>query len=77
MECVHALCIWDGKPAPSGTAMLKSIENRAPPPEGIASRTDESLPRLRSGLRELKNAGLIEEVEGKHGLSSRGAKVVG
>jgi len=72
MPCVSP----DGKPTSSGMALLKSLKDGALSPKDIASKTGQPLFRVRSGLRELKNAGFLEEVEGKYGLSKNGKTVV-
>jgi predicted transcriptional regulator len=72
MPCVSP----DGKPTSSGMAVLKSLKNGALSPEGIAIKTGQPLFRVRSGLRELKNAGFVEETEDKYALSKNGNTVV-
>jgi predicted transcriptional regulator len=72
MPCVSP----DGKPTSSGMALLKSLKNALLPPEEIASKTGQPLFRVRSGLRELKNAGLVEEIEEKYRLSKTGETLV-
>jgi predicted transcriptional regulator len=72
MPCVSS----DGKPTTSGMALLKSLKDGALSPKDIASKTGQPLFRVRSGLRELKNAGFVEEAEGKHGLSKNGKTLV-
>ncbi|MEM2896098.1 MAG: hypothetical protein QXG01_00750 [Candidatus Bathyarchaeia archaeon] len=72
MPCVSP----DGKPTSSGMALLKSLKDEALSPEEIASKIGQPMFRIRSGLRELKNAGLVEEVEGKYELSDDGKKLV-
>jgi predicted transcriptional regulator len=57
-------------------AVLKSLKNGALSPEEIASKTWQPLFRVRSGLRELQNAGLVEETEDKYKLSKEGGKLV-
>jgi len=64
----------DGKPTSSGIALLKSLQNGALSPEDIADKTGRPLFLVRSGLRELKNAGLVEETEDKYRLSKNGEK---
>jgi predicted transcriptional regulator len=44
--------------------------------EEIAKATDQSLPRIRSGLRELKEVGYVKETEGKYELSEKGEKAL-
>jgi len=72
MPCVSP----DGKPTSSGMATLKALENGALSPEEIASKTGQPLFRVRSGLRELKNAGFVEEKEDKYTLSKSGNAVI-
>jgi predicted transcriptional regulator len=72
MPCVSP----DGKPTTSGIAVLESLKNGTLSPEEIAIRTGQPLFRVRSGLRELKNAGLVEEAEEKYGLSKNGETLI-
>jgi predicted transcriptional regulator len=72
MPCVSP----DGKPTSSGIAVLESLKNGALSPEEIASRTGQPLFRVRSGLRELKSAGFVEEKEDKYVLSKSGSATV-
>jgi predicted transcriptional regulator len=66
----------DGKPTSSGMALLKSLKNETSSPEDIASKTGQPLFRVRSGLRELKNAGFVEETEDKYRLSKTGETAI-
>ena len=72
MPCVSP----DGKPTSTGMALLKSLKNGAISPEEITSKTGQPLFRVRSGLRELKNAGFVEETGNKYGLSETGKTAV-
>jgi len=72
MPCVSP----DGKPTSSGMAVLKSLKDGALTPEEIAGKTGQPLFRVRSGLRELKNAGLIEENVDKYALSKNGENTI-
>jgi predicted transcriptional regulator len=72
MPCVSS----DGKPTTSGMALLKSLKNVALSPKEIAGKTGQPLFRVRSGLRELKNAGFVEETDGKYRLSENGKTLV-
>ena len=72
MPCVSP----DGKPTSSGMAVLKSLKDGALTPEEIASKTAQPLFRVRSGLRELKNAGLVEENVDKYALSKAGETAI-
>jgi predicted transcriptional regulator len=72
MPCVSP----DGKPTSTGMALLKSLKNETLSPEEITSKTGQPLFRVRSGLRELKNARFIEEAEDKYKLSEGGKRIV-
>lgn len=72
MPCVSS----DGKPTSSGMALLKSLKNETLSPEDVANKTGQPLFRVRSGLRELKNAGFVEEAQDKYSLSETGKTVV-
>jgi predicted transcriptional regulator len=50
-------------------ATLKALKEGALTPEEVAAKTGQPLFRVRSGLRELKNAGFVEETENKYALS--------
>jgi predicted transcriptional regulator len=56
--------------------VLKSLTDAALSPEEIAGKTGQPLFRVRSGLRELKNAGLVEELSDKYTLSETGVKAI-
>jgi hypothetical protein len=66
----------DGKPTSTGMATLKSLADGALIPEEVAARTGQPLFKVRSGLRELKNAGLIVEKEEKYQLSKTGEATI-
>lgn len=72
MPCVSS----DGKPTSSGMATLNTLKDAALTPEEVAGKTGQPLFKVRSGLRELKNAGLVEEVEEKYKLSNNGEKII-
>jgi predicted transcriptional regulator len=55
-------------------AILKSLKDGSLSPEEVADKTGKPLFRVRSGLRELKNAGFVEEINGKYKLSEKGQK---
>ena len=56
--------------------MLKSLKDSALTPEEIAAKTGQPLFRVRSGLRELKSAGFVEETEDKYTLSKNGESLI-
>jgi predicted transcriptional regulator len=73
MPCVSP----DGKPTSSGMAVLKSLKDNVLSPEEIANKTKQPLYRVRSGLRELKSAGFVEEIDDdKYGLSKTGETAI-
>jgi predicted transcriptional regulator len=72
MPCVSP----DGKPTSSGMATLKSLKDGTLSPEEVAGKTGQPLFRVRSGLRELKNAGLVEEKDDKYVLSKTGETAI-
>ena len=66
----------DGKPTKSGLATLNSIKTGASSPKEIADATGQPLFRVRSGLRELVNAGFVELSEEKYRLTDEGEKIL-
>ena len=72
LPCVSPDC----KPTKSGLATLNSIKKGASSPKEIADATSQPLFRVRSGLRELVNAGFVELSEEKYRLTDEGEKVL-
>jgi predicted transcriptional regulator len=68
MPCVSP----SGKPTETGKAILRSLEDGALPPEEIASKARQPLFKVRSGLRDLKNSGFVEEIQDKYTLTKMG-----
>jgi predicted transcriptional regulator len=66
----------DGKPTSSGMTLLKSLEKEGLTPEEIANKTSQPLFRVRSGLRELKTAGLVKEEANKYSLTEKGKTAI-
>jgi len=66
----------DGKPTESGITTLKAIKAGAHTPTEISSATSRQLFLVRSGLRELLAAELIESIEDKYKLTSNGEKLI-
>jgi len=56
--------------------VLKSLKNETLSPDDIANKTGQPLFRVRSGLRELKNAGFVEEAEDKYRFSKTGETAI-
>ena len=73
MACISP----DGKPTESGTKMLRALESRPATPEEIASGAGLPLFRVRSGLRELTQAGLANLKDDKYELSPKGLELLG
>lgn len=67
MACVST----DGTLTESARKMLQALQNPALPEE-VAQATGLPLFRVRSGLRELAQAGLVEEREGRYVLTEVG-----
>jgi predicted transcriptional regulator len=55
---------------------LKALKDGALTPEEVSAKTGQPLFRVRSGLRELKNAGFVEETDGKYTLSKNGETTI-
>jgi len=66
----------DGKPTESGTKMLRALNSGLGIPEEIAQNTGLPPFRVRSGLRELTQAGLAEQKGDRYELSSKGVELL-
>jgi len=66
----------DGKPTKSGIDTLSALKSGASTPEAVAKITGNALFRVRSGLRELVNAGFVKQVDDKYQLTPEGSKIV-
>ena len=72
MACISP----DGKPTESGSKMLRALQAGLKSPEEIAKDTGLPLFRVRSGLRELTQAGLAKQRDDRYELSEDGAKLI-
>jgi len=72
MACISP----DGKPTESGSKMLRALQAGSGSPEEIAKETGMPLFRVRSGLRELAEAGLAKQKGDRYELSEEGAKLI-
>jgi len=72
MACISP----DGKPTESGTKMLRALQAGLGSPEEIAKEAGLPLFTVRSGLRELTEAGLAKQRDDKYELSEKGAKLI-
>jgi len=72
MPCVSP----DGKPTATGMNTLKSLQDGSLSAEEVSGKTGQPLFRVRSGLRELKNAGFVEETGEKYALTQSGKAII-
>ena len=72
MACISP----DGKPTESGAKMLRALNSGLGFPEEIAKDTELPLFRVRSGLRELTQAGLASQKDDKYGITNKGAELI-
>ena len=73
MACISP----DGKPTESGAKMLRALKSGLKSPEEIAKDAGLPLFRVRSGLRELTQAGLANQKGDKYEISDKGAELIG
>ena len=72
LPCVSA----DGKPTKSGIATLTAIKNGASTAKTVSEKTGQPMFKVRSGLRELVNAGLVENVGNEFHLTEEGLEIL-
>jgi DNA-binding IclR family transcriptional regulator len=72
MACISP----DGKPTASGAKMLRTLKAGAGSAEEIAQKAGLPIFRVRSGLRELAQAGLANPQGDKYELSPKGSELV-
>ncbi len=65
MPCISP----DGKPTGTGIETLKAVKGGADTPEKVAEATGNPMFKVRSGLRDLVNAGFLEFKGGKYSLT--------
>ena len=66
----------DGKPTESGVKMLRALNSGLGLPEEIAKDAGLPLFRVRSGLRELTQAGLANQKNSGYEISDKGAELI-
>ena len=71
MACISP----DGKPTSSGAKMLRALKSGLGSPEDIAQNTGLPLFRVRSGLREIAEAGLATKTNDKYAITEKGAEL--
>ena len=72
MPCVSP----DGKPTKSGIATLSAIKNGALTPEAVSEKTGQALFKVRSGLRELVKAELVEQKDKNYKLTPKAEQLL-
>ena len=72
MACISP----DGKPTESGMRTLRALKAWQKSPEEVAQETGQPVFKVRSGLRDLSQAGLVSQQDDKYELSSEGAKLL-
>jgi DNA-binding IclR family transcriptional regulator len=72
MACISP----DGKPTESGAKLLRALKSGSSSPEEVAKDTGLPLFRVRSGLRELSQAGLAEQEGDGYKLSPKGTELI-
>ena len=72
MACISP----DGKPTESGTRMLRALKSGLGSPEEIAKDAGLPLFRVRSGLRELAQAGLTNQKDDRYEITEKGEELV-
>jgi DNA-binding IclR family transcriptional regulator len=65
MPCVTP----DGKPSETGIKTLKVVQGGSKTPEAVQTATGEPMFKVRSGLRDLVNAGFLELKGGEYSLT--------
>ena len=72
MACINP----DGKPTESGARMLRALKSGLGFPEEVAKSAGLPLFRVRSGLRELTQAGLADQKDDKYEITGKGEELV-
>ena len=72
MPCVSP----DGKPTKSGIATLSVLKNGALTPEAVSEKTGQPLFKVRSGLRELVKAELVEQIDQTYKLTPKALQLL-
>ena len=72
MACISP----DGKPTESGAKMLRALKSGLGSTEGVAKDAGLSLFRVRSGLRELTQAGLANQKDDRYEITDKGTELI-
>jgi len=73
MACISP----DGKPTESGAKMLRALKSGLGFPEEVAQSTGLPLFRVKSGLRELTQAGLANQKNDEYEITEKGEELIG
>jgi DNA-binding IclR family transcriptional regulator len=73
MPCVGP----DGKPTDSGLKMLRALKAGHATAEAVATETGLPLFRVRSGLRDLTQAGLVVASDDSYRITEQGTTTLG
>jgi DNA-binding IclR family transcriptional regulator len=71
MACISP----DGKPTESGAKMLRALKTKSGSAEEVSQQAGLPLFRVRSGLRELAQAGLVSQKGEQYELSTKGSEL--
>ena len=71
MACISP----DGTPTSTGFRIIRTLNDGVGSPEAIAEGTNVPLFKVRSGLREMEIAGLVNVQEGKYHLAPKGKEL--
>ena len=71
MACISP----DGKPTESGIKMLRALKSGLGSPEEIAKDAGLPLFRVRSGLREMTQAGLANQKDDRYEITEKGEEL--
>jgi len=72
MACISP----DGSPTETGTKMLRALRSGLGSAEEIAQSAGIPLFRVRSGLRELIQAGMVEQNGNEYRITEKGAELI-
>ena len=66
----------DGKPTKSGIATLSAIKDGGQTLKAVSEKTGQPLFKVRSGLRELVKAELVEQIDQTYRLTQKAEKLL-
>jgi len=72
MACIGT----DGKPTESGIKVLSAVKSGLISPEEIAKNTGLAMFRVRSGLRQMVTAGLVNQNGDAYAITDKGKSLV-